>query len=133
MSVDYSNVFYFKNINSIGGVESYFYYLAKKYQDLDITVFYEKADENQLNRLKQFVRTKRYTGEKIKCKKIFVNYNSDSILDNTEAEEYIFVIHADYKAQKNLIFKNHPKIPPLENYFIFLPTIKWTLKKDGHT
>ena len=30
------NIFYFYNINSIGGVESMFYYLAKKYCDKDI-------------------------------------------------------------------------------------------------
>ena len=110
MSIEYSNIFYFKNINSIGGVESFFYYLAKKYQDFDITIMYENADEKQLNRLKQFVRTKKYNGEKIKCKKIFVNYYSTSILDNTEAQEYIFMIHADYKRQGNLRFIQHPKI-----------------------
>ena len=27
------NIFYFYNINSIGGVESMFYYLAKKYKN----------------------------------------------------------------------------------------------------
>ena len=110
MSTEYNNVFYFKNINSIGGVESFFYYLAKKYQDFDITIMYENADEKQLNRLKQFVRVKKYNGEKIKCKKIFVNYYSTGILDNTEAQEYIFMIHADYKRQGNLIFIQHPKI-----------------------
>lgn len=110
MSIEFNNVFYFKNINSIGGVESFFYYLAKKYQDFDITIMYESANEKQLNRLKQFVRTKKYNGEKIKCQKIFVNYYSTGILDNTQAKEYIFMIHADYKRQGNLRFIQHPKI-----------------------
>ena len=34
------NIFYFYNINSIGGVESMFYYLAKKYCDKDIIILY---------------------------------------------------------------------------------------------
>ena len=106
----YSNIFYFKSINSIGGVESYFYYLAREYQDLDITVFYSEGDEAQIKRLQKMVRVEQYEGQKLKCKKIFVNYSSDGILNNTEAEEYIFVIHADYKNQKNLVFKEHPKI-----------------------
>lgn len=106
----YSNIFYFRNINSIGGVESYFNYLAKKYQDLDITVFYDEGDDNQLKRLSKLVRVEKYEGQKLNCKKIFVNYSSEGILNNTEAKEYIFIIHADYKNQKNLVFKEHPKI-----------------------
>ena len=106
----YSNIFYFRSINSIGGVESYFNYLAKKYQDLDITVFYNEGDEQQLKRLSKLVRVEKYEGQKLNCKKIFVNYSSEGILNNTEAEEYIFVIHADYQNQKNLRFVAHPKI-----------------------
>ena len=106
----YGNIFYFKYINSIGGVESHFYYLAKKYQDLDITVFYDTADPEQLKRLSKLVRTEKYRGQELKCKKIFVNYSSEEILNTTEAEEYIFVIHADYINQTNLRFIPHPKI-----------------------
>ena len=72
----YSNIFYFYNINSIGGVETFFYYLAKKYCDFDITVFYSTGDINQIKRLRKYVRVKKYkTGEQIKCKKAFFNYN----------------------------------------------------------
>jgi len=106
----YNNVFYFYYINSIGGVESYFYYLAKKYQDLDITVFYSVGDENQIRRLRKFIRIKQYNGEQIKCKRFFINYRADTILKNVEAEECIFVIHADYKNQTNIVFKPHDKI-----------------------
>lgn len=95
----YSNIFYFYNINSIGGVESFFYYLAKKYQDYDITIFYSTGDIEQVKRLKKYVRVKRYRGEVIQCKKAFFNYNA-TIIDNIEADEYIQIIHADYKAQK---------------------------------
>ena len=103
----YSNIFYFYNINSIGGVETFFYYLAKKYCDFDITVFYSTGDINQIKRLRKYVRVKKYkTGEIIKCKKAFFNYNP-AIIDNVEADEYIQVIHCDYKGQND-----KPKINP---------------------
>ena len=44
MAKEYNNVFYFNNINAIGGVETFFHYLAKKYYDYDIAVFYKKGD-----------------------------------------------------------------------------------------
>ena len=67
--------------NSNAIEESFVYYLTKKYQDRDITVFYKSGDIRQLQRLRKQVRVKQYTGQKIECEKIFVNYSSD-ILDN---------------------------------------------------
>ena len=102
------NVVYIRNLSPIGGTESFVYYLTKKYQDRDITVFYKSGDIKQLERLRKQVRVKQYTGQKIECEKIFVNYSSD-ILDNVEAKEYIQVIHTDFKEQ-GLIFNKHPKV-----------------------
>ena len=102
MSIKYKNIFYFKKINSIGGVETFFYYLAKKYNDWDITVFYQTADLLQLKRLRKYVRVKQYNqGDKILCEKAFFCYNAD-IIDNVDAKEYIQIIHADYEAQPEL-------------------------------
>lgn len=106
--VKYKNIFYFANINKIGGVESYLYYLAKKYQDIDIVVFYKTGDINQIQRLKKYVRVKKYNDEKIKCEKAFLNYNLD-IIDNIDAKEYIYVVHTDYKEQK-MFFNPNSKI-----------------------
>lgn len=89
------NILYFSNINSIGGVETFYYYLAKKYGDRDITVYYKTGDPEQIKRLRQMVRVRMYTGEKIKCKRAFFNYRAD-IIDNVEAGEYIQIIHANY-------------------------------------
>ncbi len=91
------NIFYFTHINEIGGIETFFYYLSKKYKDWDITIYYQSGDYKQLNRLKQYVRVKKYQGEKIKCDKAFFNFNLD-IIDNIEAKEYIQIAHGDYKA-----------------------------------
>ena len=103
----YSNIFYFKKICKIGGTEQFLYEIAKKYKDYDITVFYDEADIYQLKRLKQFIRCyKREKGKTIKCKKAFFNFNVDMIND-VEAEEYIFISHANYE---ELGYK-----PPIEN------------------
>lgn len=93
-----SNVFYISNFNTIGGVETYIYELARKYKDYDITVIYKTGDEKQLKRLKKYVRVIKYNGEKIKCKKAFFNYETD-IINNVEAEEYIQLVHALFKSQ----------------------------------
>ena len=56
----YTNIFYFDRINKIGGVETFFYEIAKKYCDNDITIFYSYGDMSQIRRLKKLVRVKKY-------------------------------------------------------------------------
>lgn len=102
------NIFYFWHINEIGGIEAFFYYLAKKYADNDITIYYKTGDTEQIKRLAKYVRVKQYKGEKIKCEKAFFNFNLE-IIDNVEAKEYIQVIHGDYKAM-GIKPNTHPKI-----------------------
>ena len=92
----YTNIFYFDRLNKIGGVETFFYEIAKKYCDNDITVFYSYGDLKQIQRLKKYIRVIKYTGQKIKCKKAFFNYSLKPI-DNIEAERYYEIIHANYK------------------------------------
>ena len=108
MTKEYNNVLYFSLINSIGGVESFFYYLVKKYNDYDLTIYYKKGDFRQIRRLQKFCRVIKYNGEKIKCKKAFFNYTID-IIDNVEAEDYYSIVHCDYN---NVTFSPivHPKI-----------------------
>lgn len=91
------NIFYFYLLNKIGGIETFFYQLAKKYKDWDITIYYQEGDYKQVKRLSEFVRVKKYNGEHIVCDKAFFNFNID-IIDNVEAKEYIQIIHGDYKA-----------------------------------
>ena len=106
----YNNIFYFSHINKIGGTEQFLYEIAKKYSDYDITVFYDKADEEQLARLKQLVRCKKRTvGEKVQCHKAFFNYTI-GMIDDIEAEEYIFVSHANYQVLGYNPPITHPKI-----------------------
>ena len=54
----YANVFYVPHFNIIGGIETYCYELAKKYNDKDITFVYsdETSDRKQLNRIRKYCR-----------------------------------------------------------------------------
>lgn len=100
------NVFYFKDINSIGGVESFFYYLSCLYKNM--VVYYKNADVKQVERLAKNVEVRKYkNGEKIICDRFFCNYAPD-IINNVEAKEYIHLIHCDYK-QTNFSPIIHPK------------------------
>lgn len=90
----FENVFYFSDINSIGGCESFFYYLSCKYKNM--VVFYKRGDIKQIERLAKNVEVIRFNDTKIKCKRFFCCYNPD-ILDYVEAEDYFHIVHCDYK------------------------------------
>jgi glycosyltransferase involved in cell wall biosynthesis len=105
-----TNVFYFDQVNSIGGIETFFYQLGKKYgKDYDITLLYREGDANQLRRLSQYIRVKKFRpGERIRCKRAFCCFQSN-ILDHIDADEYYQILHGDYTAMR-VYPKDHPKI-----------------------
>ena len=82
------NVFYMHKISSIGGVESFFYYLAQLY---DIEVYYTEGDIEQIKRLSQYCKVRKYT-KPIKCDRFFSNYKCDV---EFEAKEKYHIIHYD--------------------------------------
>ncbi len=89
------NVFYFKNIGSIGGCESWFYYLSRLYKN--IIIYYRIGSPEQIKRLARNVEIHQYKeGEIIECDRFFCCYAPD-IIDNVNAKEYYHVIHCDYK------------------------------------
>lgn len=88
------NVFYFRSLNSIGGVESWLYYLAKQYKNM--VVYYSEGDLTQVERLSELVETRKFKNERIKCDRFFCAFKPD-IIDYVDAKEYIQVIHANYK------------------------------------
>lgn len=108
MNIEATNCYYFRKICKIGGIETFFYELAKKYHDIDLVVIYKDGDDKQLRRLKKYVKCIKYTGQQIKCKKMFFNFNYE-IIDNVEAEEYCLVVHGNYKWLKGAV-PTHPKI-----------------------
>lgn len=63
-------VIYAKCIYAIGGIESWLYYVCKKYNYGQITVLYDSADSNQLDRLEKVVNVIQYTGQEFHCNKL---------------------------------------------------------------
>lgn len=91
------NLYYFSVISRIGGIETFFYQLAKKYgKDHELVIVYKIADAQQLKRLKKYVKCIRFTGQHFECDKAFFNFNTD-IIDNVIAKEYVLVVHGDYE------------------------------------
>lgn len=110
----YANIFYFNNINAIGGIETMFWMLARKYGDRDITILYRKADPEQLRRLRELVRVIPFTGQRIRCRKAFFNYSAD-VIDYIDADEYCLIIHADYRTQ-GYAARGLPIYPQINRY-----------------
>ena len=86
-------------------VESYCYYLIKKYAHLDIAVMCKAGDYKQLERIRQYCPAYVHHGEKVKCKTIITNCDI-SILDYAEFDNCYMVIHADYSQP---CYKVYPK------------------------
>lgn len=108
-TLEYKNIFYFIDINSIGGVETMFWNLARKYgESHDITIMYQQADPKQLERLQKLVHCVKWTGQPIKCDKAFFNFDISPI-DTIEANEYTVIMHSDYHA-RNIRPPQHSKI-----------------------
>lgn len=106
----FRNIFYIANLNHIGGVETMFWQMAKKYgKTHDITIIYRTGDKDQIARLKSLVRCIQWRdGMRFKCEKAFFNINRD-IIEYIDADEYYQIIHADYKAYK-LRHDPHPDL-----------------------
>lgn len=82
-------VFYIHKLNAIGGVETFFYYLAKKYKNF--MVYYSVGNVEQVKRLSKLVEVRKYT-KPIKCDIFFSNYKCDI---EVEAKEKYHIIHYD--------------------------------------
>ena len=98
MVYECANAYYFRHLNTIGGIESHLRYLAKRYAGrYEITIFYKTADVEQLNLLKRYARVVLLEkNDRVKCKKLFCCFNRE-ILDQAEWERSYLVLHGDYK------------------------------------
>ena len=111
MGIYHDNIIYISNISKLGGVESFAYYMAKKYQYLDIAVVCKSGDANQLKRIRQYCPAYVHRGEDINCKVMIINYDT-SILDFVKSGNVYMVVHADYTQNCYSVYPNftHPKI-----------------------
>ena len=95
----YKNLFYFRLINAIGGIETFLWNIAQKYGPThDITIMYGEGDPAQLSRLRKYVRVVQWKpGTEVECEKLFCNFNLE-IVNWCKADEYCQIAHGDYKA-----------------------------------
>ena len=94
--IKHDNIFYIRNINAIGGVETYVYELSKKYKDYDIGVVCKTIAPEQLRRLKKFCRVYIHTNQEIECKVLITNWDT-SILPYVNEEAKVYTgLHTDY-------------------------------------
>lgn len=105
----HKNAFCFSMLNPVGGAETYLYYMAKKYKDWDICIYYQEGSEEQIARLKQYFKVQRWMGEEIYCEKMFYNYDPWGFIEHVHAKEQYQVFHTDYK-KMNMKICTHPKI-----------------------
>lgn len=116
----YNNVFYFRSILRIGGIESWFYYMSEKYSDKDITIVYHDGDPMQIRRLERKVRCIKWDGKSdIECVNLFINFNKE-ILDHAIVHGITrCVLHGDYRdmiKRKQLLKKNLPLDKRIDEY-----------------
>lgn len=108
---EFENIYYQSQINELGGTTTTAINFAKKYSGYDCAIVYRRGDPVRVAEISKYMPIIKYTGQKIKCKKLFVNYDM-SICDKIEADEYIRVVHVDYR-YNNQVNKNdmtHPKV-----------------------
>lgn len=86
--------FYVYDINDIGGVESWLYYISLLYgKNHNLTLYYTQGATSQLDRyIKNYMRVIPYKGQKVICDKAIFCYDTGPIA-NFEANEKIQFIH----------------------------------------
>lgn len=97
------NIYYFRTICKLGGIETFFRELSSKYRDWDITFVYQNADPNQLEEIKQYCRCIRFNpyewqeqGRFLECDEAFFNFNLE-FLDFVKSKRNTLVVHGNYK------------------------------------
>lgn len=86
--------FYVYNINDIGGVESWLYYISLLYgKNHNLTLYYNTGCSEQLDRyIKNYMDVKHYNDQKIYCDKAVFCYDTGPI-SNFIAKEKVQFIH----------------------------------------
>lgn len=92
-----TNAYYFNTLSAIGGIESHFYYMAKKYGEYDIVFFYRKGDPKQVSRIRKYARCYQINNDDfLECDVLFCCFNRE-ILDQCKAKKKYLILHGDYK------------------------------------
>ena len=115
----YGNLMYFSNLNTIGGIETWYYYLSELYKDLDITVVVRHGAQYQIDRLSKNIRVLIWDGkQRYECQHLFLCFNTD-IIPFVNTGFISLVLHGDYEdmiRRKQLVYANLPIHPKINEY-----------------
>lgn len=117
----YTNVYYFNALGEIGGIETFIWEIARKYNKWDVVCIYKCGDPSQVSRLRKIIRTIRFT-KKFDCEKLFISHNAtdpSELLVDPEKTEVSNIAHANYKVQGIPVNCS----PYIDNYYA---VSKWT-------
>lgn len=114
-------------LEKIGGIETWVYYIAKKYNIGQITLLYTRADKEQLDRLEPYIKTLQYTGQKIKCNKIIFTMAQHVVPELYEsAKEKFLLVHANYG---KVYEYGYEKFPEMDKVYAVSDVARDSLKK----
>lgn len=102
-------VIYHYFLAEVGGIESWLYYIAKKYNVGQITVLYSTGSQEQIKRLEPHVNVIQYTGQKITCNKIIFTmtlFVPQELYDG--AKKRYTIIHCNYNDKYDYGYKELP-------------------------
>ncbi len=123
----YGNIIYFRYLNTIGGIETWFYNLATLYNDLDIVVVVNSGSLPQIKRLSRKVRVIQWDGKStFECENLFVNFNLN-ILPYVKADKVYCTLHGDYLDmvnRKQLNKENLPIDPRIDQYIAITKQVR---------
>lgn len=115
----YGNMIYFQRLNSIGGIETWFYNISVLYGDLDVTVIINQGSAPQISRLQKNVRVIIWDGKQtFECERLFVNFNL-AIIPFVKADKIYGCLHGDYMdmvERKQLSIENLPLDSRIDEY-----------------
>lgn len=90
-------IIYFSYFHIIGGIETWIYNLAKRYE---FSVVYDKAEDNQIKRLKDIgVETIKNVGQEIECNTLLFCISGDG---GIKANKKLLFIHGIYNSKDEI-------------------------------
>lgn len=119
--IKHDNIIYVREINPIGGVETYVYELVKKYHKNDIAVVCRKCAIEQKRRIEKYCKVYEFNNEPIECKVAIINWDT-TIIDylpkriwkenlKKDSKEGIYQgVHADYTHPSQGVLPQDPRI-----------------------
>lgn len=125
--LDLDVVIYHKDIAEIGGIETWLYYVAKKYNIGQITILYNTAHINQIKRLEPQIKLIQYTGQNIKCNKIIFTMTINIVRELYDsAKQRYAIVHCNYNKKYDY---GYAELPSMDKIYAVSNTARDCFKK----